>query len=155
MGTLIYKHAAAFSCPRCSPASAVIIILCTEPVCNNPGNSLDLSDLTGDQVEAVAAELYRLPMLSKVELMKADGTSNLSLTDVQILQKAVPNAVLHFEFEYQGLNLSTTTEEVHIKSKKIGDAGVEELRQYLKENTFRITDERLVLDAGRGGQNRR
>ena len=92
---------------------------------------LNLSDLTGDQVEAVAAELYRLPMLSKVELMKADGTSNLSLTDVQTLQKAVPNAVLHYEFEYQGLQLSTTTEEVHIKSKKIGDAGVEELRQVL------------------------
>lgn len=92
---------------------------------------LNLSDLTGDRVEAVAAELYRLPMLSKVELMKADGTSNLSLTDVQTLQKAVPNAVLHYEFEYQGLQLSTTTEEVHIKSKKIGDAGVEELRQVL------------------------
>ena len=92
---------------------------------------LDLSELTSDEVEAVAAELYKLPALTSVELMKADGTSNLSLTDVQTLQKGAPNAVFHYEFEYQGLQLSTTTEEVHIKSKKIGDAGVEELRQVL------------------------
>ena len=92
---------------------------------------LNLSELASGDVEAVAAELNRLPNLTAVELMKADGTSNLALADVQTLQKGAPNAVFHYEFEYQGLQLSTTTEEVHIKSKKIGDAGVEELRQVL------------------------
>ena len=92
---------------------------------------LDLSMLTSADVETAAAELARLPELAAVELMKADGTSNLSLGDVQTLQKGAPNAVFHYEFEYQGLQLSTTTEEVHLKSKKIGDAGVEELRQVL------------------------
>lgn len=92
---------------------------------------LDLSELTSDRVDAVAAELYRLPNLVSAELMKADGTSNLSLEDVQKLQEAAPGALFHYEFEYQGFHLTTETEEVHIKSKKIGDAGVEELRRVL------------------------
>lgn len=92
---------------------------------------LDLSELTSDQVNTVAADLVKLPALTGLELMKADGTSNLTLEDVQKLQEAAPNALVHYEFEYQGFRLSTTTEEVHIKSKKIGDAGVEELRRVL------------------------
>ena len=92
---------------------------------------LDLTELTGEGVDAVAAELSRLPALTNVELMKADGTTNLTLVDVQTLQEAAPGAVFHYEFEYQGFQLSTTTEEVHIKSKKIGDDGVNELRQVL------------------------
>lgn len=92
---------------------------------------LDLSELTSDQVDTVAADLAKLPALTGLELMKADGTSNLTLEDVQKLQEAAPNALVHYEFEYQGFRLSTTTEEVHIKSKKIGDAGVEELRRVL------------------------
>lgn len=92
---------------------------------------LDLSELTSDQVEAVAAELPKLPNLVSAELMKADGTSNLTLEDVQLLQEAAPGTLFHYEFEYQGFQLSTSTEEVHIKSKKIGDEGVEELRRVL------------------------
>lgn len=92
---------------------------------------LDLSELTSDQVDTVAAELYRLPNLTAAELMKADGTSNLTLEDVQKLQEAAPGALFHYEFEFYGYSLSTATEEVHIKSKKIGDEGVDEVRRVL------------------------
>lgn len=92
---------------------------------------LDLSDLTSDQVDAVAAELHKLPALTSAELMKADGTSNLTLEDVQKLQEAAPGALFHYEFEFYGYSLSTATEEVHIKNKKIGDEGADEVRRVL------------------------
>lgn len=92
---------------------------------------LDLSMLTSDQVDGVAAQLHLLPALKAAELMKPDGTTNLTLEDVQKFQEAAPGVIFHYEFDYQGFHLTTTTEEVHIKSKKIGDAGVEELRRVL------------------------
>lgn len=110
-------------------------VTCTVEVCGEEytmdTTQLNLSSLAGDQVEAVAAELYRLPNLTAVELMKADGTSDLTLEQVQLLQEAAPGAVFHYEFDFYGYHLTTADEEIHIRNKRIGDDGADEVRRAL------------------------
>lgn len=114
---------------------------------------LDLSTMTGEDVQAVAAALPMLPNVSQVELMDANGKSNLSLTDVKALQDAAANAVVHYTFDFFGVTVSTTDEEVMVKSKKIGDENQDKVRQALAvmENcrrfvldTCRLSDEVLA-----------
>lgn len=92
---------------------------------------LDLSELTESQISAVGEKLAMLPNLSNVELMKADGSCNLSAESVrQLIQKS--NAAFHFTFEFFGETLSSDMEEVVLKYKKIGDAGEEQVRLALE-----------------------
>ncbi len=92
---------------------------------------LDLSAMTTAETAAVAEKLSALPNLEDLELMTADGTSNLTKADVKVLMEAVPNAVIHYSFEYQGYTISTADEEVHIQNKKIGEEGLPEVREIL------------------------
>lgn len=78
--------------------------------------SLDLSDMTPDQVDAAAASMHMLSSLETVELMKGDGTTNLGLADVKKIQEAVPNAKFHFTFDLYGVTISTDDEEVILKN---------------------------------------
>ena len=72
-----------------------------------------------------------LPGITTVQLMKEDGTSSLTLTDVQKLQEARPDTHFLYSFEFFGQTLSTDTERVEFKNKKIGDEAEEQLRQAL------------------------
>lgn len=92
---------------------------------------LDLSALTSGDVQAVAEKLTMLPGLTNVELMTGEGTSELSKEDVKVLQTAAPDAVFHYTFDFYGETISTTDEEVYLYNKKIGDAGVDEVRKVL------------------------
>ena len=83
--------------------------------------SLDLSAMTSDQVDAAVETMHMLTALETVELMKADGTTNLSLSDVKKLQTAVPNARFHFVFDLYGVTISTEDEEVILKNIKPAD----------------------------------
>ena len=92
---------------------------------------LDLSALASEDVAAVAEKLAMLPNLTAVELMNADGVSQLTKADVKALKTAAPNAVFHYTFDFYGETLSTTDEQVHIKNKAIGDDGIGEVREVL------------------------
>lgn len=92
---------------------------------------LDLSAMTSADVEAVSAALPRLPELTAVELMDVSGKSGLALTDVKAVQDAAANAVVHYTFDFFGVTVSTTDEEVMVKNKKIGDDNQEQVRQAL------------------------
>lgn len=83
--------------------------------------SLDLSGMTSDQVDAAVANMHLLTGLESVELMKADGTTGLALSDVKKLQEAVPNAKFHFVFNLYGVTISTEDEEVILKNIKPAD----------------------------------
>lgn len=89
---------------------------------------LDLSALTSDGVAEVAQKLAMLPELTAVELVNAEGVSQLTKEDVKTLMEAAPQVVFHYTFEFYGETLSTDMEEVHIKNKKIGDEGEPEVR---------------------------
>ena len=90
--------------------------------------SLDLSDLTSADVAAVAEKLAMLPNLESVELMKADGSCNLTSEEVKTLITAAPHAVYNFAFEFFGQTLTSSDEEVIFKNTKIGDENEAALR---------------------------
>lgn len=92
---------------------------------------LDLSAMTSGDVETFLQKLPLLPNLTYVDLMGANTESRLTKTDVKALQDAAPGVVFNYTFDFYGETLSTADETVHIKNKKIGDEGEEEIRQTL------------------------
>ena len=92
---------------------------------------LDLRDLESAQVEEVAEKLSWLPNVTFVELAQEDGTSRLTKEEVLTLKEVLPGASFHYTFEFYGSTLSTMDEEVHINGRKIGDAGIDEVRAAL------------------------
>ena len=107
--------------------------------------TLDLSHLTAEEVEQAAQDLAKLKKLESVELMNAQGTSNLSTADVKALKDAAPGVSFHYVFTLLGKTISTTetTEVVFTNNQKIRDAQEPEIRMALElmENC-----ERFVLD---------
>ncbi len=112
----------------------------------------DLSSITSADIEAVLARLEMLPGITTVQLMKADGTSDLTLTDVQQLQEGAPNVHFLYSFQLFGQTLSTDTERVEFKNQKIGNEGEEQIRQaldvmdkcsYFKLDNCRLSNEVL------------
>ena len=92
---------------------------------------LDLSAMTSEQVGEAVKKLPMLPALEKIILTDAEGNSHLSKEDVKTLQKAAPDVVIDYSFDFFGTKLSTAEEEVHIKNVKIGDEGEAEVRAAL------------------------
>lgn len=105
--------------------------------------SLNLSALTSQDVSSTAEKLAMLPGLQTVELMKDDGTSDLTTVDVKQLMEAAPEIVFHYTFDFFGTTLSTDTEEVEIKNQNIGDDNENEVRLALDLLT---NCKRFVLD---------
>ena len=93
--------------------------------------SINLSFLTPDQVREAARGLSLLPELTSVELMDAEGSSQLEKTDVKLLVDAAPQAIFHYTFQLFGKTISTNDEVVEFKNHSIGNAGETELRQAL------------------------
>ena len=89
---------------------------------------LDLSGITGNDVPTVAEQIKKLPNLTHVNLNPENGIGALSKEDVKNLMEAVPSVVFDFSFDFYGETLSTADKEVHIKNKKIGDEGEQEIR---------------------------
>lgn len=104
---------------------------------------LDLSALTSDQVAETAGNLSLLTKLSKVELMDASGASALTKEDVKALMEAAPQVVFNYTFDFFGETVSTASEEVMVKNKKIGDENEQEVRLALDLLT---NCKRMVLD---------
>lgn len=93
--------------------------------------ALDLSAMTEAQVNEIGEKLTMLPNLASVELMKQNGSCNLSAESVRQLVSQ-SSAAFHFTFDFFGETLSSDMEEVVLKNKKIGDAGEEQVRMALE-----------------------
>ena len=91
----------------------------------------DLSGIAAEEIDAALAQMELLPGITTVQLMKEDGTTSFTLTNVQKLQEARPDTHFLYSFEFFGQTLSTDTERVEFKNKKIGDEAEEQLRQAL------------------------
>jgi len=104
---------------------------------------LDLSAMTSEDVAEVSEKLAMLPDLTSVELMDAEGKSQLTLEDVKTLKTAVEGVAFHYVFDYHGVKISTTDEEIKVANKRIGDEYADELRLMLD-----VLDnpKRVVLD---------
>lgn len=106
---------------------------------------LDLSSMTSSDVEAVTEKLGMLPALSEVQLMNTTSGSNLTLEDVKTLSDAAPNVLFRYSFDFYGIPVSTTDEEVIIKGITVEDDNFKEkLHQAL---SILKNCKRFVLDA--------
>lgn len=105
---------------------------------------LDLSALTPDALEETLGKLSMLPGLTHVNLMKPDGTGNLSKENVKTLMEALPQVVFDYAFDFFGTSVSTADEEIVLKNVKIGDEGEAEIRLTLDLLTG---CKRFVLDS--------
>lgn len=105
---------------------------------------LDLSDLTSENVDAVAQKLAMLPNLVYVELADDSGTSQLTREEVKRLKQAAPDASFHYVFDFYGERISTTDSQVYIQDKNIGDEHIEEVRLAL--DVMDSSCQRFVLD---------
>ena len=112
-----------------------IAITCTVEILgqeyDDQTTSLDLSAMSDQDAQQVADKLAMLPNLEAVELTKGDGPSTLSKETAKLLMEAAPEAKFHYTFDFFGTTLSADQEEVHIKNTKIGDEGLDEVRQAL------------------------
>lgn len=113
----------------------------------------DLSSITAGEMDAVLEKMELLPGIATVQLMKADGTSDLTLTDVQTLQEARPETHFLYSFQLFGKEVSTDTERLEYKNQKIGNEGEAQLRQaldvmdnctYLLLDNCRLSNETLA-----------
>jgi len=113
----------------------------------------DLSAITSEDVDTVLQQLELLPGIVEVQLMNGEGSSNLTLTDVQKLQEARPQTHFGYSFTLFGQTLSTDTERVEYKNQKIGNEGEEQIRQaldvmdkctYFKLDNCRLSNEVLA-----------
>lgn len=108
--------------------------------------SLDLSALKPDQVEEVAGKLGVLSSLETVELMSGEN-SQLKLEDVKKLVDAAPNVKFHYVFDFYGITVDTSAEEVTIKNITVED---DQFEQNLRMALDVMSGcKRFVLD-GRG-----
>lgn len=105
---------------------------------------LDLSALTSEQVAETAEKLKALTGLKAIELNNTEGKSQLSLEEAKLIVDAAPEAAIHYTFDFFGVSVTTTDEEVIVKGKKIGDEGEPQIRAAL--DLMGSNCRRFVLD---------
>lgn len=93
--------------------------------------TLDVSDMTMDELEQLHSVGSMLPILESLELMDSNGQSSLSMEDVKTLMEECPGLPLHYTFDFYGTTLSTTTETVELHKANIGDEGEANIRSAL------------------------
>ena len=93
--------------------------------------TVDLSAMIPEQVEAAIAKLNTSENVVWVNLMKTDGTSNLSIADVKKLQQGCPELIFQYSFTLFGKTVSTTDSRIEYKNKSIGDSGEGKIREAL------------------------
>ena len=107
-------------------------------VCTAATTTLDLSNMTGADVDAAAPKLALLTRLETVTL-----SSSLSFAQVDRLQTAAPHITFDYSFSLFGKTISTADEEVIYKQHSIGNDGEAQLREAL---TIMEKCRRFVLD---------
>ena len=107
-------------------------------VCTADTTTLDLSGMTGADVETVGPRLALLTKLERVSL-----SSSLTFAQVDRLQTIAPHITFDYSFSLFGKTISTADEEVIYKQHSIGNDGEAQLREAL---TIMEKCKRFVLD---------
>ena len=92
---------------------------------------LDLSAMTSDRVDEVIEQLVRLPEVAYINLMTAEGTSSLTLSDVQKLMEYYPAIDLTYSFDFFGQTVDLYQERLEYVEVEMGDAAEAQLREML------------------------
>ncbi len=102
---------------------------------NADSPELDLSAITSEQVDAVAAKLQYMIGLERVNVLNAEGECTLSVEDLLKLQLAAPGVAFNYEYEFElfGQTISSTAERVEFVDVQIGDSGEQQIRDALNK----------------------
>lgn len=93
---------------------------------------LDLSAMTPEELPAVLEKLPLLPRLQELELMDAEGVSQLSMADVKALMDALPEgAKAHYTFQLFGIACSTEDTRFVYDSSRAPEEWESQIRQAL------------------------
>ena len=97
----------------------------------NETTELNLSVMEPERVAEVAGKIALFPNIAWVELMDSYGQSQLSISDVKLLQDNAPNATFHYIFTLFGKSVATTDERIEFVKEDIGNEDEEALRSAL------------------------
>lgn len=90
--------------------------------------SMDLSEMTAQQIDEVAQLMPHFPELRYVELVKEDGTCNLSMDEFKALADAAPGVPFNYSFPLFGQTISTGGSYIEFTDQMIGDEGLDQIR---------------------------
>lgn len=92
---------------------------------------LDLSWMTKEDLSETLPALALLREVRSAELMDAEGNSDLEKADVHAVMDALPQAKVHYEFDFFGQRLSTLDERVEFDHIELTDADEPLIREAL------------------------
>lgn len=93
--------------------------------------ALDLSAMTADRLPEVLDALSRLPRLTEINLMSAEGTALLSLTALKTLTDAFPHITYNYQFTFFDQTIDLYTERLEYVEVQMGDEYEQQLRDML------------------------
>lgn len=103
------------------------------------------SDISGPSLEKARLLAQKCGLSERMGTVVSDGISHLSPADADTIIIAGMGGELIARILGSALDVAHSAGTIVMQPMR----GVEELRQFLRENSFRIADERLVLDADR------
>lgn len=93
--------------------------------------ALDLSQLTSDRVDEVIEQLVRLPQVTELNLLDAEGKSALTLSDVKKIMDVYPHMTFTYAFEFFGQTVDLYQERLEYVEVEMGDSVEAQLREML------------------------
>ncbi|MBQ3131865.1 MAG: SAM-dependent methyltransferase [Clostridia bacterium] len=103
------------------------------------------SDISEPSLEKARLLAQKCSLSDKMHTVVSDGISHLSIGCADAIIIAGMGGELIARILSAAPDVAHSTDAIVMQPMR----GVEELRRFLRENSFRIVDERLVLDAGR------
>ena len=103
------------------------------------------SDISGPSLEKARLLAQKCGLSERMHTVVSDGISHLSIGCADAIIIAGMGGELIARILSAAPDVAHSADAIVMQPMR----GVEELRRFLRENGFRITDERLVLDAGR------
>lgn len=137
--------------PNAEVKHTTISILGTSYIISAP--EVDLSMMTPDQLDTAISELKPMTGLKVINLITADGKTNLSVDDVLKLQSAYPSVQFDYAFDLFGKRVTTDMSSLEYARMYIGDAGLQQIRKvlplmynltYLKLDDCKTSDEAMA-----------
>lgn len=93
--------------------------------------AIDLSQIDANALPEVIESIKWLHELKEINLMPAEGPSNLSTADVKLLLDAYPNLSYNYQFDLFGQTIDMNTERVEFVQTEIGDEHEDQIRAAL------------------------
>ena len=92
---------------------------------------IDLSNTKPEELDKKINQIKAIENISEIRLMDSNNRSNFTPKDVKKLMDSFPGIFIDYSFELFGKTLSTSDERIEYVKTKIGNNGVEKIREAL------------------------